>query len=136
MRKLMTTLLFLLIAGAAFCEGIDMKLEINGKSFSFKAEDNIASRALAKRLEKGPVTIEMRDYGGFEKVGSLGFSIPSADRSMKTVPGDIVLYSSDSIVIFYGSNSWAYTKIGHIDDTVALTDALQGRTVSVTFTAD
>lgn len=135
MRKLMTALLLLLIAGAAFCEGIDMKLEINGKSFSFKAEDNIASRSLAKRLEKGPVTLEMRDYCGFEKVGSLGFSIPSVDRSMRTEPGDVVLYNSDSIVIFYGSNSWAYTKIGHVDDTDALTDALQGRTVSVTFTA-
>ncbi len=127
--------MILLTAGTAFCKGPEMILTIDGKSFPFTAEDNVATRALARRLEEGPISLEMRDYGGFEKVGAPGFSLPSADHSMRTEAGDIVLYNSDSIVIFYGSNSWSYTKIGHIDDTAALTEALRNRTVSITFTA-
>ncbi len=57
----------------------------------------------------------MHRYGGFEQVGSLGRTIKSADRQMTTNPGDIVLYSSNQIVMFFGSNSWSYTKLGHIN---------------------
>jgi len=54
-------------------------------------------------------------YGGFEQVGPIGQGLPSDDQQTTTQPGDIVLYSGDQIVIFYGSNSWAYTKLGHAD---------------------
>ncbi|MEE9113446.1 MAG: cyclophilin-like fold protein [Lactobacillus delbrueckii] len=66
-----------------------------------------------KRLTS--LTIKMSMYGGFEQVGDLSKSIISDDRQTKTIPGDIVLYSSNQIVVFYGSNSWAYTKLGHIN---------------------
>ena len=56
----------------------------------------------------------MSMYGGFEQVGSLGFSLPREDKNIKTVAGDIVLYSGNQIVVFYGSNSWSYTKLGKI----------------------
>lgn len=57
----------------------------------------------------------MKPYGGFEQVGSLPESIVSNDVQITTSPGDIALYSGNSIVIFFGTNSWAYTKLGHIE---------------------
>ena len=57
----------------------------------------------------------MHMYGGFEQVGSIGSTLPSADTRFNTIPGDIVLYSSNQIVIFYDSNTWTYTKLGHIN---------------------
>ena len=62
-----------------------------------------------------PLTIEMSMYGGFEQVGPVGQEIVSNDEETKTEPGDIVLYSGDQIVIFYGNNAWAYTRLGHVD---------------------
>ena len=63
--------------------------------------------------EKMPLK-ENWKYGGFEQVGSLGSSLPRNDEQTTTDFGDIVLYSGDQIVIFYGPNSWAYTRLGHI----------------------
>lgn len=76
--------------------------------------DNDSVSAL-KKLAKDSLIIEMHMYGGFEQVGSLESAITSADKKITTSPGDIVLYSSDQIVIFYDSNTWAYTKLGHIN---------------------
>lgn len=74
-------------------------------------------------------------YGGFEQVGSLGTSITSADDRITTSPGDIVLYSSNQIVIFYDSNTWAYTKLGHISLSKSeLTDLLGDGDVTITIT--
>lgn len=55
-------------------------------------------------------------YGGFEQVGPIGTSLPRKDVQTTTQAGDIVLYSGNQIVVFYGSNSWAYTRLGHISD--------------------
>lgn len=65
--------------------------------------------------ELSPITIQMSMYGGFEQVGSIGQSIVRNDVQTETSYGDIVLYSGNQIVIFYGSNSWAYTRLGHVD---------------------
>lgn len=89
-----------------------MQLSIANKELPVKWEKNKSVDAL-KRLT--PLTIKMSMYGGFEQVGHLGKSIISDDRQTKTIPGDIVLYLSNQIVVFYGSNSWAYTKLGHIN---------------------
>ena len=59
--------------------------------------------------------IKMSPYGGFEQVGDIGQRIISADKQITTQYGDIVLYAGNKLVIFYGSNSWAYTRLGHID---------------------
>lgn len=61
----------------------------------------------------------MEDYGGFEKVGELPQALPTSDTHVSTSPGDIMLYQGNSIVIFYGTNSWNYTPIGKIDDATA-----------------
>jgi len=75
-------------------------------------ESNPSVEALKELL---PLTVQLSMYGGFEQVGPIGQEIVSNDEQTKTEPGDIVLYSGDQIVIFYGNNSWAYTRLGHVD---------------------
>ena len=82
-------------------------------------EDNESVEALKELCQEGPLTIRMSMYGGFEQVGSIGQSLPRDDSQTTTQAGDIVLYSGDQIVVFYGSNSWAYTRLGHITDKTA-----------------
>lgn len=91
--------------------GEGMILKINGEEYPVEWEDNESVEALK---ELCPLTVQMSMYGGFEQVGSLGKSLPKNDVQTTTDYGDIVLYSGDQIVIFYGSNSWAYTRLGHI----------------------
>ena len=79
-------------------------------------EKNASVDALIKLAEISHVTVQMSMYGGFEQVGSLGGRLPSSDVRTATSAGDIVLYSSSQIVIFYGSNSWAYTRLGKVAD--------------------
>ena len=79
-------------------------------------EDNESVEALRELCENGPLTIQMSMYGGFEQVGSIGQRLPRNDSQTTTESGDIVLYSGDQIVVFYGSNSWAYTRLGHVTD--------------------
>lgn len=110
-----------------------IQLQVNGKTFTAVLEQNDAAQALAELLAKGPITIQMDNYGGFEKVGSLGQSLPASDTQTTTQPGDIVLYQGDQIVIFYGSNSWSYTRLGHVEDLTGWSDALGTGDVSVTF---
>ena len=83
--------------------------------------------------ELTPLTISLSRYGGFEQVGAIGQSIVSDDSSMVTSPGDVVLYNSSNLVIFFGSNRWSYTKLGHIDlGKEALTSLLDKENVTVT----
>lgn len=94
---------------------IEMNLKINDEEVNVKWEDNESVRALADLAAKGPVTVETSRYGGFEQVGGLGTTLPSDDVDTVTEPGDIVLYSGSNIVVFFGTNSWAYTRLGHIE---------------------
>jgi len=89
-----------------------MKLVIEDMVVPVTWEHNASTAALQKLL---PLTIKMSPYGGFEQVGSIGQSIPSEDKQLTTQYGDIVLYAGNKLVIFYGSNSWAYTRLGHIE---------------------
>ena len=74
-----------------------------------------AVKELKTLVSDRPLSIDMSMYGGFEQVGAIGSSLTSSDVQTVTEPGDIVLYAGSQIVIFYGSNSWAYTKLGQID---------------------
>ena len=64
--------------------------------------------------QNGAIEVSASRYGGFEQVGSLSQSFSRNDVQTTTQPGDIVLYSGNQLVIFFGSNSWSYTKLGHI----------------------
>ncbi len=113
----------------------DIKINVKVENHTFQAnvESNSAVDAFVDMMRESPITIRMSDYGGFEKVGSLGESLPTSDRQTTTEEGDIVLYSGNQIVIFYGTNSWSYTRLGHVDDLDGWEEALGNEDVTVTF---
>ena len=93
----------------------EIKITVSGKSLPVIIEDNAATKALVAALREAPITYEADDYGGFEKVGALGRSLPTGNSQITTQPGDVILYSGNQIVLFYGSNSWSYTRIGKME---------------------
>lgn len=115
---------FIIMLGLLTCTAVNgqdgvgdsIKLKINDDVFDVKLENNSATQELIKTLEKGNVTVNASEYGGFEKVGDLGFSLPTTDENVNTSPGDIVLYQGNQISLFYDSHSWSYTKIGKIEN--------------------
>ena len=113
-----------------------MKMNVQVGTYTFTAtlEDNDAVRELTEMMQAGPVTINMSDYSGFEKVGPLGKSLTTSNSQTVTTAGDIVLYNGNNIVMFYGSNSWSYTRIGKIDDLTDWTAALGSGDVTAIFT--
>ena len=92
-----------------------MQMKINDTPVTVAWEDNESVSAL-KELAANDLTIQMSMYGGFEQVGPIGSRLTSSDVQTVTDSGDIVLYSGSQLVVFYGSNSWAYTRLGHITD--------------------
>lgn len=110
-----------------------MTVQVGESTFTATLEDNAAVDALVEMMENGPVTIQMSDYAGFEKVGALGTSLPTNNSQTTTQAGDIVLYQGSQIVLFYGSNSWSYTRLGKIDDLTGWSEVLGSGDVLVTF---
>lgn len=110
-----------------------LKLYIDDQEISVAWEDNETVKALRELAEKGSVNITTSQYGGFEQVGPIGQSLPRHDVQTETGPGDIVLYSGNQIVVFFGSNSWSYTRLGHIQDKSAqeLTQLLNKSNVNI-----
>lgn len=92
-----------------------MYITINGVSQSVTLYDNSATQSLVTKLRDGSVTVTLNSSGGFEIWGALGFSLPTSNEQMTATPGDVVLYNGSNICLFYGSNSWSYTRLGHID---------------------
>lgn len=115
-----------------------LMMTIGDTPVSVAWEDGDAVEALRELCREKPLTIEMSMYGGFEQVGSIGTALPTADRQTTTSPGDIVLYSGDQLVVFYGSNAWAYTPLGHITDQSdsELTDLLSNGDTTVTISLE
>ena len=92
----------------------ELKLKIDGQEVSVAWEDNESVTALTELAAQAPITIQMSMYGDFEQVDPIGTSLPRNDVQTTTQAGDIVLYSGNRIVVFYGSNSWTYTRLGHL----------------------
>ena len=115
-----------------------MNLKVNNSTMKVKLSDNAATKALVERLKEGTITYNAYDYGGFEKVGALGFSLPSNDTYITTEPGDIMLYTSNQLCIFFDSNSWEYTPIGKIEGMTKqqLKDAFGTGEVSIILSLD
>lgn len=111
-----------------------LEMKIAGTLVTVAWEDNEAVAALKEYCRDQILTIPLSMYGGFEQVGSIGTSLPQNDVQTTTQSGDIVLYSGNQIVVFYGSNSWAYTRLGHITDKSQdeLTSLLSNGDVSIT----
>lgn len=112
--------LMFLFCGSAAAEVCDMEekltITIDGIQVEVDWEENESVAALREIVQSNPLTIRLSMYGGFEQVGSLGTELPRQDVQTNTNYGDIVLYSGNQIVVFYGSNAWAYTRLGHIRD--------------------
>ena len=96
-----------------------ISIQITSDSGSHKLSatlaDNSSAMAFYELLQKGPVTIKMRDYGSFEKVGPLGTTLPRNDTQITTTAGDIILYQGNQITIYYDTNSWNFTHLGKVD---------------------
>lgn len=110
----------------------NVMISANGASLACELVDNDATRALVGLLQEGSLTYVASDYGGFEKVGSIGHRLPTSDVRINAEAGDVVLYQGDKLVILYGPNSWSYTEIGHVDDTAALRNLLGSGDVEIT----
>ncbi|MBQ9640439.1 MAG: hypothetical protein IJV06_12435 [Bacteroidaceae bacterium] len=118
---------------------MEIYMTIDGQTLPVSLVDNEATQALLAALQVAPLTYEADDYGGFEKVGSLGRSLPTSNSHITTEAGDVILYNGNQMVLFYGSNSWSYTRLGRIqyaslDQLKSFLKAGQGR-VSVTLSA-
>lgn len=115
---------------------MNMIVQVGDSTFTATLEENSAVNSLVEMMKNNPITIRMRDYSGFEKVGPLGTSLPTSDSQTTTHTGDIVLYQGNQIVMFYGSNSWSYTRLGHIDDLTGWKQALGSGDVTITFSLE
>ncbi len=130
MKRKILTLLFALsvifaFAGLTACNDGSGEVKYMGNKVIFTIGDskltatlaeNSATKALVERLKENPVTIDMQDYGGWEKVGGFGFDLPASNEQITAQPCEFVLYQGNQLVIFYGSNSWSYTRLGKFDD--------------------
>ena len=111
-------------------------IKVNNNVLNIELEENSATIELKKRLKNGDIVVNAHEYGGFEKVGDLGFSLPREDTNITTSAGDIVLYQGNQISLFYNSNSWSYTKLGKIQNISSneLKNILGNGDVTITFT--
>jgi flavodoxin len=92
-----------------------IRITIGGVTKIVTLVDNSATQELVTKLKSAPVTVTLNSSGGFEIWGSLGFSLTTTNEQVNAQPGDIVLYNGSNICMFYGTNSWSYTRLGHID---------------------
>ena len=106
---------------------------VDGVTFPAEFASGGGADALRELLADGDLTISMDDYGGFEKVGHLGQELPTNNSQTSTEPGDIVLYQGNQIVMFYGNNSWSYTRLGRITELGGWEEALGDGAISATF---
>lgn len=137
MKKTFLIVLITLFSTMAYSQN-KVFLSVGENTMTATLADNEATRELKGLLEKGPVTIQMSDYGGFEKVGALPQSFTTSNSQITTEPGDIMLYQGNNMVIFYGSNSWSYTRLGKIDGATvsSLKQFLGSGTISLTLSLD
>ena len=115
-----------------------MNIEVNGHLLTATLADNFSAKAFAELIKSEPLTIEMNDYGSFEKVGKLPQSLPRSDEHISTEAGDIMLYQGNQVTIFYDTNSWSYTKLGKIDNVTQaeLKEILGTGSTSITFSLE
>ncbi len=107
----------------------------NDTTFTANFADNDSADVFREKLREGDLTINMSDYGSFEKVGSIGTTLPRKDTQISTTTGDVMLYQGDQIVIFYGTNSWSYSRLGKVDGASAedLLSAFGSGDAAITF---
>ncbi len=116
-RILLFITAFYILAANSYCQGTKIKITVNQtQELTATLVDNSSVEALIELLQDGSLTIDMRDYGSMEKVGSIGSTLPRNDEQITTEPGDIILYQGSALVIYYAPNSWNFTRLGKIDN--------------------
>jgi len=112
-----------------------MQMFINNTLVPVDWQNNSSVQALEELVKDKPLTIRMSRYGGFEQVGSIGKRLPDSDKHTVTSSGDIVLYNGNQLVVFYGSNSWSYTRLGKIHySNSKMRELLENGDVTITIT--
>lgn len=114
-----------------------MNIKVNGRTLTATMADNSSARALIDLLKEGDIVIDMSDYGNFEKVGSLGHTLPQNNENITTEAGDLILYQGNNFVIYYDTNTWNFTRLGKIDgmSKAELKELLGRGNVTVTLSA-
>lgn len=92
-----------------------INIKINDRDITVRLSGNVSARALYEKLSEGPITVQAEDYGGFEKVGELGFSLPEDNEEITTKLGDLILYQGDKLSLYYGVNTYSLTKLGEVE---------------------
>ncbi len=92
-----------------------MVIRVGDMCFSIDMENNTSAAEFTKMVNKGGLTLEMHDYGDFEKVGDLPWELPTNDEEITTRPGDLILYQGNKITVYYDENTWNFTKLGHLN---------------------
>ncbi len=92
-----------------------IQIKVNEKVLSVKLENNSSVDAFVEKLKDGDIVVNVSDYGNFEKVGDLGFSLPTNDTRITTEPGDLILYQGNQITLYYDTNTWTFTKLGKVE---------------------
>ena len=92
-----------------------MYFTIEGQTQQVTLVENAATQELVSKLQQAPITVTLSSSGGFEIWGALGFSLTTSNEQINAQPGDVILYNGSNICIFYGTNSWSYTRLGKID---------------------
>ena len=123
----------LLSPEAVFAEETQIYAHIGKSTLVIKPENNSSAEAFIKLLGKGDLTINMHDYGNFEKVGSIDTEFPRSDKRLTTVPGDVILYQGNQITIYYATNTWSFTRLGKVQNIDGLRAVLGEENVTVRF---
>ena len=138
-KMLRTALIFLCLLSTAlnpdtvFAEETQIYAHIGQEVLVIEPENNSSAEAFIELLRRGDLTVNMHDYGNFEKVGSIGTSLPRNDKRITTVPGDVILYQGDQITIYYDTNTWSFTKLGKVQNVERLKSILGDGNVTVRF---
>lgn len=108
---------------------------IGDSTLEILPENNSSAQAVLEILKESDITVDIHDYGNFEKVGSLGSTLPTNDERITTQPGDVILYQGNQITIYYDKNTWNFTRLGKVQNVSGkeLKDILGEGNVSVTF---
>ena len=114
MKQIMMLLAVMLLSNSMMAQQ-KIYLTIDGRTETATLAGNSATQALVAKLLEAPVRVTLNSSGGFEIWGALGFSLPTSNEQVNAQPGDIVLYNGSNICMFYGTNSWSYTRLGKID---------------------
>ncbi len=116
-------------------ESVKIQITVDDTTLTAIPEKNSSAEAFIALLQDGPVTVEMSDYAGMEKVGPLGTSLPRNDTHINVDAGDVILYQGNQITIYYDTNSWNFTKLAVIENATkeSLLEVLGAGDVDVTF---